>query len=153
MSVLFSSAGVGVEDIIEFLDLPPSSGLSEKSFAIALHLKLSSLLIDFLELETEPLLVGWKTPVDILLFSFFSTKASKPAEPIVTALSLFGFHVFDSVEVGSGLSGIVSWTISRSSELRRASEVFPGRDDRDFPLVIIVSILSLFSSSLGVGRE
>lgn len=140
---------------VELLGLPASSGLSEKSFVIALHLKLSSLLADFLELEPDLLLFDWKTPLNIFLFSLFSAKASNPAEPNVVLLSLFGFHVFDSVVVGSGLSGIVSWTTPRSSESRRTSEALPGRD-RDFPLpdrVIVASILSLLSSSLGVGIE
>jgi len=140
---------------VELLGLAPSSGLSEKSLVIALHLKLSSLLADFLELELDLLLLDWKTPVNIFLFSLFSAKASKPAEPTVVVLSLFGFQALDSVLVGSGLSGIVSWTTPRSSESRPVSEAFPGRE-RDFPLpdrVITASILSLLSSSLGVGIE
>jgi len=103
-----------------------------------LHLKLSSLPADFLELKPDLLLLDRKTPVNIFLFSPFSAKASKPAEPNV---------------VGSGLLGIISWTTPRSSESRPVSETFPGRD-RDFPLpdrVIIASILSLLSSSLGFG--
>jgi len=122
---------------------------------MALHLKLSSLPADFVELEPDLLLPDWKTPLNFFLFSLFSTKASKPAEPVVVALSLFEFHVFGSFTVGSGLSRIVSWTRPRSSESRPVSETFPGRD-RDFPLpdlLIIASILSLLSSSLGVGRE
>jgi len=140
---------------VELLALPASSGLSEKSFVIALHLRLSSLPADFLELEPDLLLFDWKTPVNIFLFSLFSAKASNPAEPNVVELSLFWFGALDSTAVGSGLSGIVSWTSPRSSESRPVSETFPGRD-RDLPLpdrVIIASILSLLSSSLGVGRE
>lgn len=135
---------------VELLDLPPSSGLSVKSFAISVHPKLSSLLVDFVELEPEFLLF------DVFFFSLFSTKASKPAEPIVLALSLFGVCVFDSVVVGSGLSGIVSWTTFKSSEIRPVSETFPNREDQDLPLldgVIIASILSLLSSSRGVEIE
>ena len=140
---------------VELLDLPTSSGLSEKSFVIALHLRLSSLPADFLELEFDLLLLDWKTPVNIFLLSLFSAKASKPVEPNVVELSLFWFNVLDSAVVGSGLSRIVSWTTPRSSESRPVSETLPGRD-RDFPLpdrVTIASILSLLSSSLGVGRE
>ena len=115
------------------------------------HLKLSSLAVDFLEIEPELLLEG-KIPMDLILFSLFSTKASKPAEPMVAALSLFGFHVLDSVTVCSGLSG----TTSRSSELRPVSKTLPNREVRDFALldrVIIAPILSILSSSLGVGIE
>ena len=141
---------------VELLDFPPSSGLSEKSFAIELHPRLSPLSVDLPETEPELLLLGGKIRVDTRFFPLFSTKASKPAEPIVALLSLFGFHVLDSVGVGSGLSGIVSWTTSRSSELRPTSDTLPNRGVRDFPLldrVIIASILSTLSSSLGVGRE
>jgi len=141
---------------VELPEFPPSSGLSEKSFAISYHPKLSSLLVDFLELELEFPLFDWKTAGNNLFFSLFSTKASKPAEPIVVVLSLFGPHVFDSVGVGSGLSGIVSWTTPWSSEARPVSETFPYREDQDFPLldgVMIASILSLLSSSLGVEIE
>lgn len=151
------SVDAGVESNVELLEFPPSSGLSEKSLAIALHPKPIPLAVELVELEPEPLLLDGKIPVDILLlFSLFSTKALKPVEPIVAALSLLGFHVLVSVAVGSGLSGIVSWTTSRSSESRPVSETFPKREDRDFPLldpVIVASILSLLSSSLGVGRE
>jgi len=130
--------------------------LSEKSFAIADHPKLSSLVVDFLEFEPEFLLLGGKIPVDVLFFfSLLSTKAPKPAEPIVSALSLFGFHNLDSVGVDSGLSVMASWTISRSSE-SRPSEILPNRGARGLPLVdrvIMTSILSMLSSSLGVGRE
>jgi hypothetical protein len=147
----FSSFDAGVESNVELLDLPPSSGLSEKSFAITLHIELSSLPTDLFELEAEPLLFGEKTPV--LFLSFFSTKASKPVEPIMAALSLFGFHVPGSFVVGSGLSWIVSWTTSRSSESRPTSETLPNREGRDFPpldRVMMASILSLLSSSRGV---
>ena len=139
---------------VELLDLGPSSGLREKSFAIAPHPKPIPLPTDLLELETElfepepELLFEWKIPVDILRFSLFST-----AELIVGVLSL-GFDDLNSVVVGSGLSWIASWTTSRSSEVRPISETFPSREDRDFPLiglVIIASILSLLSSSIGVG--
>jgi len=108
VSSLFSSIDAGVEGNVELLDFLPSRGLREKSFAMEPHLKLSSLLVDFLEIEPEPLLLGWKIPVDILRFSLFSTKVSRSPEPIVGVLSLFGLHVFDSVAVGSGVSGIVS---------------------------------------------
>ena len=56
-----------------------SYGLNDKSFAVALHLELRSLSVDFLEL-VEFLLFDRKTLVDILLLG----------------------------AVGSGLSGIVS---------------------------------------------
>lgn len=136
---------------VELLDFEPSNGLSAKSFAIALHIELP---VDFLELriELELLLPVWKIPVDILLLSLFSTKASKPAEPMVTLLSLLGFHVLDSVAGSSEVSG----TMSSSSESRRMSVTFPKREERDFTLfvrVITASILSLLSSSLGVGIE
>ena len=143
-------------DNVELLDLVPSSGLSEKSFAIVLQLKLSPLAVDFLEVEPELLLLGAKIPVDILFFSLFSTKAPKPVELVVAVFSGFGFNILDSVGVDSGLSGIVSWTTSRSSESRRTSEALPSRGVRDFPLadrVIIASSLSTLSSSLGVWRE
>ena len=81
-------------------DLGLPSGPSEKSFAIALHLKLP---VDFLELEPEFLLFNWETLIDVL-FSFFSAKASKSVEPTVAALSPFEFHVLGSVVTGSGLS-------------------------------------------------
>jgi len=83
VSSLFSSTDAGTENNVELLDLLPSSGLREKSFAIEPHLKLRSLPVDFLEIEPEPLLFDWKMPEDILRFSLFSTKASKPAEPMV----------------------------------------------------------------------
>lgn len=73
---------------------------------------------------------------------------------IVGVLSLVGFSDLDSVAAGSGLSGMVSWTTFSSSELRPTSEALPSRVDRAFPLlelVIIPSILSLLSSSIGVG--
>ena len=149
------SQRVALTGNVELLGLVPSSGLSEKSFVIALHLKLSSLPADFLELEPDLLLLDWKTPVNIFLLSLFSAKVSRPGEPSVVSLSLFGLHALDSAFAGSGLSGIVSWTTPRSSDSRPVSETFPGRD-RDFPLpdrVIIASILSLLSSSLGVGIE
>jgi hypothetical protein len=152
---LLSSVNAGVEGNVELLDPPTSSGSSEKSFVIPTHPKLSSLLVDFFELEPEFLLLDFKTPVDNH-FSLFSTKASKQAEPIVLVLSLFGFCVTDSVVAGSGLSGIVSWTTPSSPESRPVSETFPKREDRDLPLFegeIIASILSLLSSSLGVEIE
>lgn len=93
---------------VELLDFLPSSGLREKSLAIVPHLKLRSLPVDFLEIEPEPLLFDWKIPVDILRFALFSARASGPAGPTVGVLSLFGFPVFGSVVVGSGLSWIVS---------------------------------------------
>lgn len=150
---LFWLADVGVRGKVDF---PPSNGLSAKSFAMALHIEPNSLPTDFLALLIEPelLLLDWKMPVDILLlFSLFSTKASKPAEPIVALLSLLGFHVLDSVVLGSGLSGMVSWTSSSSSESRPVA--LPRREERDLTLpvrLITASILSLLSSSLGVGR-
>jgi len=110
VGVIIASADTGVGGSVELLSFPLSSGLREKSVSIAFHPKLMLLAVDFLELKPELLLLGWKRPVDILLFSLFSlfsTNASKPAEPIVAALSLFGFQVLDS-GVGSGLSGIVS---------------------------------------------
>jgi hypothetical protein len=108
VSSSFSTTSAGTDSSVELLDLLPSSGLREKSFAIEPHLKLRSLPVDFLEIEPEPLLLDWKIPVDILRFSLFSTKASNPPEPMVGILSLFVFWVFDSVAVGSGLSWIVS---------------------------------------------
>ena len=119
-----------------------------------LHIEPRSLRDDFPELEVGLLLFGGKTPTDILLFSLFSAKASKPVEPIAAALSLFGFHVPGSFGVDSGPSRIVSWTTSRSSE-SRPTETLPNREVQDFPppdRVIIDSILSLLSSSRGVGR-
>lgn len=93
-----------------------------------------------------------KIPGDFL----FSAKASKPAEPIVVEFSLLGFHVFDSFVVGSGPSGIVSWTMPRSSDSRPVSEAILRREVRDCVLpdrLIIASMLSLLSSSLGVWIE
>jgi len=149
--------GIRLTSDVELFDLPPSKGLSEKSFAITLHIEPRSLAVDLFGLEGEFLLFGGgEIQMDILLFSLFCTKAAKPLEPIESVLSLFGFHVAGSVGVGSGLSGIVSWTTSRSSESRRpTSETLPKRDDRDFPpvdRVMIASSLSLLSSSRGVGR-
>ena len=136
------------------LDLGVSSGLSEKSFAIPPHLEACSLLTDFVEPEPELLLFDWKTPIDIVLLALFSTKASKLVGPTVAVFSRAGFDDLDPVVVSSGLSGIVSWTIPRSSESRPESEAFLRCEDRDFILpepVIIAPILSLLSSSTGVG--
>lgn len=112
------------------------------------------LLIDFLELRTEVelLLLDLNIPMEILLFSFFSTKASNPADPIVRWLSLLGFQAFNSAAENSGLSG----TTSRSSESPRLWEAFPKREERDLRLLgrfMSASILSLLTSSLGVGIE
>lgn len=70
---------------VEIPDLGLPSGLNEKSFAMALHLGLFSLPVDFLELDPE-LLFDWKR-IDVLPFSS-STKASGSAEPAFDLHSL-----------------------------------------------------------------
>lgn len=103
---------------IEPFDLPSSSGLREKSFAMTLHIELRPLLIDLLELRIEPefLLFGWKNPVDIRLLELLSPDFSGPVVPFDASLSSLGFNVLDSVTESSGLSEIVSWTTPSSSE-------------------------------------